>query len=109
MKEEIKDVCAALSTLKNDILLLTHILMKKFNLFLLYYGSLLHTIFLFPILYKANIHPNNPIYWAFLLNHIMFSYFLLVRGIAYGISKTIDIISHEEAAKTIQEELNKNN
>ena len=109
MKEEIKDVCAALSTLKNDILLLTHILMKKFNLFLLYYGSLLHTIFLFPILYKANIHPNNPIYWAFLLNHIMFSYFLLVRGIAYGISKTIDIISHEEAAKTIQEDINKNN
>ena len=39
----------------------------------------------------------------------MFSYFLLVRGIAYGISKTIDIISHEEAAKTIQEDINKNN
>ena len=109
MKEEIKDVCAALSTLKNDILLLTHILMKKFNLFILKFGSILHTLFIFPILYKANIHPNNPIYWAFLLNHIMFSYFLLVRGIAYGISKTIDIISHEEAAKTIQEELNKNN
>ena len=109
MKEEIKDVCAALSTLKNDILLLTHILMKKFNLFILKFGSILHTLFIFPILYKANIHPNNPIYWAFLLNHITFSYFLLVRGIAYGISKTIDIISHEEAAKTIQEELNKNN
>ena len=109
MKEEIKDVCAALSTLKNDILLYTHILMKKFNLFILKFGSILHTLFIFPILYKANIHPNNPIYWAFLLNHIMFSYFLLVRGIAYGISKTIDIISHEEAAKTIQEDLNKNN
>jgi hypothetical protein len=109
MKERIKDVCAALSTLKNDILLLTHILMKKFNLFILKFGSILHTLFIFPILYKANIHPNNPIYWSFLLNHIMFSYFLLVRGIAYGISKTIDIISHEEAAKTIQEELNKNN
>ena len=109
MKEEINDVCAALSTLKNDILLLTHILMKKFNLFILKFGIILHTLFIFPILYKANIHPNNPIYWAFLLNHIMFSYFLLVRGIAYGISKTIDIISHEEAAKTIQEELNKNN
>ena len=106
MKEEIKDVCAALSTLKNDILLLTHILMKKFNLFILKFGSILHTLFIFPILYKANIHPNNPIYWAFLLNHIMFSYFLLVRGIAYGISKTIDIISHEEAAKTIQEDIN---
>ena len=109
MIEEIKDVCAALSTLKNDILLLTHILMKKFNLFILKFGSILHTLFIFPILYKANIHPNNPIYWAFLLNHIMFSYFLLVRGIAYGISKTIDIISHEEAAKTIQEDINKNN
>ena len=109
MKERIKDVCAALSTLKNDILLLTHILMKKFNLFILKFGSILHTLFIFPILYKANIHPNNPIYWAFLLNHIMFSYFLLVRGIAYGISKTIDIISHEEAAKTIQEDINKNN
>jgi len=109
MKEEIKDVCAALSTLKNDILLYTHILMKKFNLFILKFGSILHTLFIFPILYKANIHPNNPIYWAFLLNHIMFSYFLLVRGIAYGISKTIDIISHEEAAKTIQEDINKNN
>ena len=109
MKEEIKDVCAALSTLKNDILLLTHILMKKFNLFILKFGSILHTLFIFPILYKANIHPNNPIYWAFLLNHITFSYFLLVRGIAYGISKTIDIISHEEAAKTIQEDINKNN
>ena len=109
MKEEINDVCAALSTLKNDILLLTHILMKKFNLFILKFGSILHTLFIFPILYKANIHPNNPIYWAFLLNHIMFSYFLLVRGIAYGISKTIDIISHEEAAKTIQEDINKNN
>ena len=109
MKEEIKDVCAALSTLKNDILLYTHILMKKFNLFILKFGSILHTLFIFPILYKANIHPNNPIYWAFLLNHIMFSYFLLVRGIAYGISKTIDIISHEEAAKTIQENINKNN
>ena len=74
MKEEIKDVCAALSTLKNDILLLTHILMKKFNLFILKFGSILHTLFIFPILYKANIHPNNPIYWAFLLNHIMFNH-----------------------------------
>ena len=82
---------------------------QKFNLFILKYGSLLHTIFLFPILYKADIHPNTPIYWAFLLNHIMFSYFLFIRGCAFGISKTIDIISNQEAAKAIQEQLNKNN
>ena len=109
MKEEIKDVCAALSTLKNDILLYTHILMKKFNLFLLYYGSLLHTIFLFPILYKANIHPNSPIYWAFLLNHLMFAYFVFIRGCALGIRQTINIIEHENAEKAIQEDINKNN
>jgi hypothetical protein len=82
---------------------------KKFNLFILKFGSLLHTIFLFPILYKANIHPNTPIYWAFLLNHVMFSYFLFIRGCAFGISKTIQIIEHQDATKAIQEELNKNN
>ena len=82
---------------------------KKINLFLLKYGSLMHTIFLFPILYKADIHPNNSIYWAFLLNHIMFTYFLFIRGCAFGIRKTIDIFSHEEATKAIQEDINKNN
>ena len=82
---------------------------KKFNLFILKFGSLLHTLFLFPILYKANMHPNTPIYWVFLLNHIMFSYFLFIRGCAFGIQKTIDVISHEEATKAIQEEINKNN
>lgn len=82
---------------------------KKFNLFILKFGSILHTLFIFPILYKANIHPNNPIYWAFLLNHIMFTYFLFIRGCAFGIRKTIDIFSHEEATKAIQEEINKNN
>ena len=83
--------------------------MNSFNLFILKYGSLLHTLFLFPMLYKADIHPNNPIYWAFLLNHLMFSYFLFIRGCALGIKRTMQIISHEEATKAIQEELNKNN
>jgi hypothetical protein len=82
---------------------------KKINLFILKFGSLLHTIFLFPILYKANIHPNNPIYWAFLLNHIMFSYFLFIRGSAFGIRKTIEVFSSIEEQKTIQERINKNN
>jgi hypothetical protein len=83
--------------------------MKNFNLFLNQHGSLLHTIFIFPILYKANIHPNTPIYWAFLLNHVMFSYFLFIRGSAFGIRKTIEIILHQEATKAIQEDINKNN
>ena len=82
---------------------------KKFNLFILKFGSILHTLFIFPILYKANIHPNNPIYWAFLLNHIMFSYFLFIRGSAFGIRKTIEVFSSIEEQKAIQERINKNN
>jgi len=82
---------------------------KKFNLFILKFGSILHTLFIFPILYKANIHPNNPIYWAFLLNHIMFAYFVFVRGCALGIRRTINIIELENAEKAIQEDINKNN
>jgi hypothetical protein len=48
-------------------------------------------------------------FWAFLLNHIMFAYFVFVRGCALGIRQTINIIQHENAEKAIQEELNKNN
>jgi hypothetical protein len=109
MKKGIKDVCAALSALKNDILLYTHICMKKFNLFLLYYGSILHTIFLICILVYLEITPKTPMFWAFLLNHIMFAYFVFVRGCALGIRQTINIIEQENAEKAIQEELNKNN
>ena len=83
--------------------------MKNFNLFILKYGSLLHTLFIFPMLYMADIHINTPIYWAFLLNHLMFAYFIFVQGCALGIKQTINIISHQDATKAIQEEINKNN
>jgi len=39
----------------------------------------------------------------------MFSYFLFIRGMALGISKTIDIIASQQATKSIQEDINKNN
>lgn len=82
---------------------------KNLNFLLLKHGSMLHTFFVFLILYAVNIHPNTPIYWVFILNHVMFAYFVFVRGCALGIRRTIDIISHEEAAKVIQEDINKNN
>ena len=44
----------------------------KINFFILKYGAILHTIFVFPILYMADIYANTPMFWAFLLNHIMF-------------------------------------
>lgn len=61
------------------------------------------------MLMYMKITPKTPVFWAFLLNHIMFSYFLFVRGCALGITQTIKIIEQEEATKAIEEELNKNN
>jgi hypothetical protein len=82
---------------------------KKFNLFLLKYGTIFHTIFFISILIYMGITPKTPAFWAFLLNQLMFSYFLFVRGCALGITQTIKIIEQQEATKAIEEELNKNN
>lgn len=82
---------------------------KKFNLFLLRYGTIFHTTFFICMLIYMEITPKTPAFWAFLLNHIMFSYFLFVRGCALGITHTFKIIEHEEATKAIQEDINKNN
>ena len=38
----------------------------------------------------ADIYANTPMFWAFLLNHVMFGYFILVRGCALGIKQTIN-------------------
>lgn len=81
----------------------------KINFLILRFGAIFHTIFIFPILYMADIYANTPMFWAFLLNHIMFAYFLFIRGCAFGIRKTIDIISHQEATKAREEDTNKNN
>jgi len=82
---------------------------KKFNLFLLKYGTIFHTIFFLSMLIYMGITPKTPAFWAFLLNQLMFSYFLFVRGCALGITQTIKIIEQQEATKAIEEELNKNN
>jgi len=82
---------------------------KKFNLFILKYGTIFHTIFFISMLIYMEITPKTPAFWAFLLNQLMFSYFLFIRGCALGITQTIKIIQHSEATKAIEEELNKNN
>lgn len=84
-------------------------MLQKLNLNILKYGSLIHTLLFVFILYVANIYPNTLIYWVFLINHVAFAYFLFIRGMAMGITKTIDIIAHQEATKAIQEDINKNN
>ena len=82
---------------------------KKFNLFLLKYGTIFHTIFFISMLIYMEITPKTPAFWAFLLNQLMFSYFLFIRGCALGISQSIKIIALQDASKAMQEELNKNN
>ena len=86
-----------------------HINSRKFNLFILKNGSIFHTIFLVSMLMYAEITPKTPMFWAFLLNHVMFSYFLFIRGCAFGISKTIDIFTYDNIKKSIQEDINKFN
>ena len=61
------------------------------------------------MLIYMEITPKTPAFWAFLLNQLMFSYFLFIRGCALGITQTIKIIEHTDATKAMQEELNKNN
>ncbi len=61
------------------------------------------------MLIYMEITPKTPAFWAFLLNQLMFSYFLFIRGCALGITQTIKIIQYSEATKAIEEELNKNN
>ena len=81
----------------------------KINFFILKFGAFFHTIFVFPILYMADIYANTQMFWAFLLNHVMFGYFILVKGCALGIKQTINIIAHQEASKAIEDDINKNN
>jgi len=82
---------------------------NRYNLFLFKYGTFFNTVFFLSMLIYIEITPKTLIFWVFILNHIMFSYFLFVRGCALGITQTFKIIEHEEATKAIQEELNKNN
>jgi hypothetical protein len=81
----------------------------KINFFILKFGAIFHTIFVFPILYYADISAKTPMFWVFLLNHIMFAYFVFIRGCALGIKQTINIIAHQDAAKAREEDINKNN
>ena len=39
----------------------------KINFFILKFGAFFHTIFVFPILYMADIYANTPMFWAFLV------------------------------------------
>ena len=63
--------------------------MRQFNIFLLKYGAYIHTVLLISLLIYIEIGPKSPIFWAFLLNHIIFTYFVIIRAAAFGIKQGI--------------------
>jgi uncharacterized membrane protein YobD (UPF0266 family) len=83
--------------------------MRQFNLFLLKYGAYIHTVLLISLLIYIEIGPKSPIFWAFLLNHILFTYFVIIRATAFGIKRTMIFFNQIEEEKTIQDDINKNN
>ena len=83
--------------------------MRQFNIFLLKYGAYIHTILLISLLIYIEIGPKSPIFWAFLLNHIIFTYFVIIRATAFGIKRTMIFFNQIEEEKTIQDDINKNN
>lgn len=83
--------------------------MRQFNLFLLKYGAYIHTILLISLLIYIEIGPKSPIFWAFLLNHIIFTYFVIIRATAFGIKRTMIFFNQIEEEKTTQDDINKNN
>ena len=83
--------------------------MRQFNIFLLQYGAYIHTILLISLLIYIEIGPKSPIFWAFLLNHIIFTYFVIIRATAFGIKRTMIFFNQIEEEKTTQDDINKNN
>jgi hypothetical protein len=83
--------------------------MRQFNIFLLKYGAYIHTILLISLLIYIEIGPKSPIFWAFLLNHIIFTYFVIIRAAAFGIKRTMIFFNDNERLKAIHEDINKNN
>lgn len=61
------------------------------------------------LLLHIRVYPNSYIFWAFILNQIILSYFVYVKGCALGIKQTIEIFSSIKADEEIQKEISKNN
>jgi len=78
---------------------------SKANKYIHKYGFIIHFSLFLYILYIANIHPNSLIYYIFVLNLIAMLYFNTVQSIAFGITKTTQLL--EENTK--EDERNKLN
>ena len=53
---------------------------NKFNYIIHKYGIYFHTMLLLYLLYRVECYPNTGIYWAFLINLLVYSYFVFLNG-----------------------------
>jgi len=89
--------------------MLNNKLNSNFNYIIHKYGVLLHFFIYLYILYSAHIHPNTFIYWAFLINLILISYFNYVNGVALGIKQTLLATAEMQIEKEDMDDINRNN
>lgn len=89
--------------------MLNNKLNSNFNYIIHKYGVLLHFFIYLYILYSAHIHPNTFIYWAFLINLILFAYFNYVNGVALGIKQTLLATAEMQIEKEDMDDINRNN
>lgn len=61
----------------------------------IYYVSIMMILFL----YEKGIHPNTRIYWGFVINFCFGLYIMYVKGAAFGILKTYELLTREEKEK----------
>lgn len=89
--------------------MLNNKLNSNFNYILHKYGVLFHFFIYLYILYSAHIHPNTFIYWAFLINLVLISYFNYVNGVALGIKQTLLATAEMQLEKEDMDDINRNN
>ena len=89
--------------------MLNNKLNSNFNYIIHKYGVLLHFFIYLYILYSAHIHPNTFIYWAFLINLVLFAYFNYVNGVALGIKQTLLATAEMQLEKEDMDDINRNN
>ena len=82
---------------------------NKFNYIIHKYGIYFHTMLLLYLLYRVECYPNTGIYWAFLINLLVYSYFVFLNGVAFGIKQTLLNMAANELEKQEIDEINRNN
>jgi len=73
------------------------------------YGPLFGLFMFFMLLNNQEIYPNSYIWYAFLLNYLLFNYVSFVNGAAFGIRGTVERLAADHLQKEEENDRNKLN